>query len=418
MIELNTILLAFLAVYVTHEVFVLWVEHLNRQNLRTGGGSVPPELIGFVDEHRYGKIISYTLDNSRFGIVNQLVSATVLLILLLSGILPYLDRVLCRTFDSRIVSGTLFLIIPAFLAFLVELPFDYYHTFVLENKYGFTTSSVKTWVSDQVKGGLISFFLLSLLVVTVLRVIKASPHHWWFWAFLIVSVIQLVLTALYPVLIAPLFNKFEPLDDQILAKKVRSLMERTGFTVRGIFQMDEGRRSRHTNAYFTGLGKSKRIVLFDTLLASHPHDEILAVLAHEIGHYKEKHILKQILLFEVSMLAGFYVAYLLIDWKELYTTFGFSGVEPYVGLLLIGIFWGKAGFFLKPIYMAISRRFERSADFFAARLLGSGKSLATALKRMAADNLSNLNPHPLYVWFNYSHPPLLERIRTLEKYGS
>ncbi len=418
MIELNTILLAFLAVYVTHEVFVLWVEHLNRQNLRTGGGSVPPELIGFVDEHRYGKIISYTLDNSRFGIVNQLVSATVLLILLLSGILPYLDRVLCRTFDSRIVSGTLFLIIPAFLAFLVELPFDYYHTFVLENKYGFTTSSVKTWVSDQVKGGLLSFFLLSLLVVTVLRVIKASPHHWWFWAFLIVSVIQLVLTALYPVLIAPLFNKFEPLDDQILAKKVRSLMERTGFTVRGIFQMDEGRRSRHTNAYFTGLGKSKRIVLFDTLLASHPHDEILAVLAHEIGHYKEKHILKQILLFEVSMLAGFYVAYLLIDWKELYTTFGFSGVEPYVGLLLIGIFWGKAGFFLKPIYMAISRRFERSADFFAARLLGSGKSLATALKRMAADNLSNLNPHPLYVWFNYSHPPLLERIRTLEKYGS
>ena len=418
MIELNTILLAFLAVYVTHEVFVLWVEHLNRQNLRTGGGSVPPELIGFVDERRYGKIISYTLDNSRFGIVNQLVSSTVLLVLLLSGILPYLDRILCRTFDSRIVSGTLFLIIPAFLAFLVELPFDYYHTFVLENKYGFTTSSVKTWVSDQVKGGLISFFLLSLLVVTVLRVIKASPHHWWFWAFLIVSVIQLVLTALYPVLIAPLFNKFEPLDDQILAKKVRSLMERTGFTVKGIFQMDEGRRSRHTNAYFTGLGKSKRIVLFDTLLESHPHDEVLAVLGHEIGHYKEKHILKQILLFEVSMLAGFYVAYLLIDWKELYTTFGFSGVEPYVGLLLIGIFWGKAGFFLKPIYMAISRHFERSADLFAARLLGSGKSLATALKRMAADNLSNLSPHPLYVWFNYSHPPLLERIRTLEKYGS
>ncbi len=415
MIKFNVVLVTFLGIYLVHELFVVWIEYLNGRNLRLEKSGVPPELSDFIDEQKYRKIIEYTLDNSRFGIVNQAFSASVLLVIILSGLLPYLDRVLCGAVSSKIAAGTLFLVIPVFFLFLIELPFDYYHTFVLEDRYGFNTSTIRTWIADQVKAGVISFILLSLIIVIILWVIKASPRFWWFWAFLAVSVIQLILTALYPILIAPIFNKFEPLDDQILAKKVHSLMEKTGFAVKGIFQMDAGRRSRHTNAYFTGLGKSKRIVLFDTLLSSHPHDEILAVLGHEIGHYKQRHILKQLIIFELSMLVGFYLAYLLIDWKEIYTTFGFSAVHPYVGLFLLSIFWGKIGFFLKPLYMAVSRNFEKAADLFAVRLLGTGKSLATALKRMASDNLSNLNPHPLYVWFNYSHPPILERLRLLER---
>ncbi len=416
MVRLNWVLVTFLIVYILHEIFVVWIEYLNRKNLKKKGTSVPVELEGFVDGNKYEKIVSYTRDNSVFSVIIQLVSATVLLVIILSGALPSLNNYLEKSLSNQILIGTIFIVVPSFLLFLIELPFDYYHTFVLENRYGFNTSTKRTWIGDQVKGALISFILLSFLIAVVLWTIKFSPGYWWMWAFLSVSVIQLLLTALYPVVIAPLFNKFEPLEDQILEKKVGSLMESSGFKVKGIFQMDAGKRSRHTNAYFTGLGKSKRIVLFDTLLASHPHDEILAVLSHEVGHYKGKHIIKQLLLFEISLMVGFYVAYLLLDWKQMYTTFGFSGIKPYAGLFFLSIFWGKAGFFLKPVYMAVSRKFERAADLFAARLLGSGESLATALKRMVADNLSNLNPHPLYVWFNYSHPPILDRIRKLESY--
>jgi STE24 endopeptidase len=219
-------------------------------------------------------------------------------------------------------------------------------------------------------------------------------------------------------LIAPLFNKFEPLQDQELADKVVHLMQSAGLRIKGIFQMDAGKRSGHTNAYFTGLGRTKRIVLFDTLMQSHPQEEILAVLAHEVGHYKGRHIWKQFFFFACSMAAALYLCYRLLNWPLLYQTFGFKISSPYVGLFLLSLLGQKAGFFLSPLYMALSRRFERQADRFSVGLLKSSSSMITVLKRLAADNLSNLFPHPWYVRFHYSHPPLMERIMALEKMGS
>jgi STE24 endopeptidase len=219
---------------------------------------------------------------------------------------------------------------------------------------------------------------------------------------------------LYPVAIAPLFNKYEPIKDEALKEKIISLFNKVGLKAKGIFQVDEGKRSKHTNAYFTGIGKTKRIVLYDTLLASHSQEEILAVLAHEIGHWKKKHILKQLIFMIVLSLVGFYFIYLVVNWPPLYSAFGLKQAPVYAGLLLVSIYLSCLGFFFSPIGAIISRRYEREADKMAHELTGTSEPMINALKRLAKDNLSNLHPHPLYVWFYYSHPPLIERIEYLK----
>lgn len=190
-------------------------------------------------------------------------------------------------------------------------------------------------------------------------------------------------------------------------------MEKVEVRVKGVFKMDAGKRSRHTNAYFTGIGKTKRIVLYDTLLASHPEGEILAVLAHEVGHWKKRHVLKQMILLEILSLVVFYLVSRLLDWPLLYQTFGFQESNVYVGLFLIGALLSPLGYFAQPLESAISRKFEREADDFALALVRAAEPMRNALKRLAADNLTNLTPHPLYAWFYYSHPPLAERIERL-----
>jgi STE24 endopeptidase len=256
--------------------------------------------------------------------------------------------------------------------------------------------------------------LLVALLALLLWVIQGFPNYWWFWGFVVVAIVQLVLVVLYPIVIAPIFNKFEPLKDDGLADKVNALAKELGMKVDGIFQMDAGRRSTHSNAYFTGLGKTKRIVLFDTLIESHGHDEILAVLAHEIGHYKLKHVLKSYVLAQFSMLAGFFLTFLIMNWGLFYETFGVDPSRSYLGLLIISIFGKRIGFFLKPVYMSLSRKFEKEADDFALKSRPDPGPFVLAMKKLATHNLSNLNPHPLYVWFSYSHPPVLERINYLE----
>jgi STE24 endopeptidase len=217
------------------------------------------------------------------------------------------------------------------------------------------------------------------------------------------------------VLIAPLFNRYEPVKDKSLNDAIVAMMASVGLKTEGVYQVDEGKRTRHTNAYFTGLGKTKRIVLFDTLLASHAPDEILSVLAHEIGHWKKKHILKQLAFMEVASLLGFYLVFKLIDWPLMYETFGFYDGIPYVGLLLLSVLSGPLFFFLSPVGAMTARKFEREADDYAFGLTGSNKPFTDALKRLAKDNLANLHPHPLYAWFYYSHPPLTERIARLQQ---
>ena len=333
MILWNGLLLGFLIVYILQTVFSLWLEYRNRNYLKEKGRSVPQVFEGFIDQQKLDQSRAYTLENSRFSVRQDLFGEIILLIIILSGFLPYLDRLASGWRLPFVWAGLFFFLVPGFISYLLDLPFDYYHTFVLEEKYGFNQSTKRVWAADHLKSGVLSLVLFSLVLSLLLGMILLSPHRWWLWGFLVLSAVQLLLTILYPILIAPLFNKFIPIQDEELGQKIKNLMEGAGIQIKGIFQMDAGKRSRHTNAYFTGLGRTKRIVLYDTLIQSHPQEEVLAVLAHEAGHFKMKHILKQFLLIESAMLIFFYLTYLLIDWPFLYQTFGFEWPRTYAGLL-------------------------------------------------------------------------------------
>jgi STE24 endopeptidase len=414
MFKFNGLLCTFLALYISE--FILWalLERLNCAHLKRHGQQTASRFKGFVDGGKLSRINAYTQGRSRTALLQKLTSDLLLLVLILVGFLAFLDRQCTALGLPMVWAGLLFFGILGFIFYAVDLPFDYYHTFVIEENFGFNRSNLKLWLADHLKAALLSALLFCVILGLTLWAIQAYPNTWWLWGVALMSGFQVVLVLFYPIVIAPLFNRFEPLHDEDLADKVRDLLKQAAVGIKGIFQMDAGRRSRHTNAYFAGMGKSKRVVLFDTLLQRHPQEEVLAVLAHEAGHYVGKHLLKYWVIFSASMFLVFYLTYLLMAWPELYATFGLPESEPYVGLLLVGIFWQKAGFFLKPIFMAFTRRWENEADRFTVHLQDDPEPLIKALKRMAADNLTNLAPHPMYVWFNATHPPIAQRVALVE----
>ncbi|HTY23449.1 MAG TPA: M48 family metallopeptidase [Desulfomonilaceae bacterium] len=410
----NYLAVFYVLIYLFQMVFSLWLDRLNRDHLKRLGTKVPKIFEGFIDQDAMIRMNDYTVDRSRLFQIRKVITDIVLLGFLLSGFLVTLDSYGARAVSGYIWTGLIFFLVFTAIFFVLDLPFDFYETFFIEEQYGFNKSDFSTWATDNLKSGLLSAVLLSAVLAPLLWIIQAAPNYWWFWGFVVAAALQLVLVVLYPILIAPIFNKFEPVKDEELAHKVEALVKGLGMRTSGIFQMDAGRRSTHSNAYFTGLSKTKRVVLFDTLIQSHSHEEILAVLAHEVGHYKRKHILKSYLIAQLSMLVGFYITFLIMNWGHFYDTFGIDAAHSYLGLLVIGIFWQRISFFLKPVYMRLSRSFEQEADEFAVRAQADARPLAQALKKLASHNLSNLSPHPMYVWFNYSHPPLLQRINHLE----
>jgi STE24 endopeptidase len=335
------------------------------------------------------------------------------LIVLLSGFLPWLTKAIRSWGFGLIVEGLIFFAILSLLANLSRIPFGLYDTFVIEDRYGFNRLTLRMWISDLLKSVMIQFLLGGLILWLLLALMVHGGEAWWVWAWMMVGGFELMMLWLYPVVIAPLFNKFEPIGNLGLVERIKNLMEKVGLRVKGVLKMDAGKRSKHTNAYFTGIGKTKRIVLFDTLLESHPEEEIVAVLAHEVGHWKRKHVLKQIILLEALSFAVFYIVSKLLKWPLLYQTFGFEEPTVYIGIFLTGALLSPLGYFAQPFEAAISRKFEREADDFVLELTKAAEPMRDALKRLASDNLSNLIPHPLYAWFYYSHPPLVERIERL-----
>jgi STE24 endopeptidase len=332
--------------------------------------------------------------------------------IILSGVLPWAAGYLSQL--NTLAAGLLFFSMVGLISTLPDLPFDYYHSFVIEARHGFNTKTIRIWLSDLAKSFLLAVILGGALIFSLLLMLEHAGATWWLWAWGVFLLFQVLVAFIYPTLIAPLFNKFTPIEDTTLKTEIEKMAEREGLSLKGIYQMDASKRSRHTNAYFSGLGKSKRIVLFDSLMGSHTTDEIVAVLAHEVGHLKKNHIIKQIAFTGVFSLLLFFLASKMIVWPVMYASFGFPTISPYIGLFLVGVLWEPVGFFLAPIGMAISRRFEREADLHCLSFLKDSAPFLVALKRLAKENLANLRPHPLYVWFNYSHPPLIERIGYIE----
>ncbi len=410
MVNFNSLLIIFLLLYIMRAALQYYLNRLNIFHLRTHGAEVPPVFQEFVDQEKLKKISAYNIESANFSLRESLLSQIFWLGILLSGFLPWLVANISSWKLSSPNAGLIFWAILGVISTFWQIPFNLYENFVIEVKYGFNTKTFKLWLADFFKSLLLSFILGGVLLYLLLSLIIYGGNLWWFWAWLILGLVELLIIFLYPVLIAPWFNKFTPISDEELKSAIANLLAKAGLKAKGILQMDASKRSRHTNAYFTGLGKSKRIILFDTLLQAHPKEEILAILAHEIGHWKKGHLLKQLILTELFSLIGIYLAAKLIAWPILYQTFGFSETIPYVGLLLVGALASPLGYFLHPLGAAISRKYEREADAFSCQILGRKEALVNALKRLGVDNLSNLNPQPIFAWFYYSHPPLLERI--------
>jgi len=408
------ILLAiFLVLFIGRMVLRYVLQWLNMKNLKVHGKEIPPVFEGEIDEATLNKMVDYAYDQSRLEAGENLVGDIIELAVLFF-LLPLLVVWLTGINLNIIGQALIFFAALAVISGIAGLPFDLYHTFVLERKYGFSTITWKLWLTDLLKSLLISAIIMAIIVSALIAFITYLPKSWWFWGWAFFTLFQVVMLWLYPVLIAPLFNKFEPIKDESLKEKIVALLSKAGLQAKGIYQVDEGKRSKHTNAYFTGIGKTKRIVLYDTLLSSHTQEEIVSVLAHEIGHWKKKHILKQLAFMILASLILFYLVYLIVGWPPLYRAFGMIQTPVYAGLFLVSLYFAAGGFFLSPAGSAITRHFEREADRMAFDLTGTAKPMVSALKRLAKDNLSNLHPHPWYVRFYYSHPPLTERIEYLQ----
>jgi STE24 endopeptidase len=413
MIPVNFFLAAYIAVYIASFVCAVLIDRLNVAHLSAHGRKVPDAFAGMIDAGELIKISQYTQDQTNFKLFENSLGKIFFLFIILSGVLPWLAEIIDHL--HFLAGGLIFFGVPGFVGAVLSLPFDYYHSFVIEEKYGFNTKTLKIWLSDTIKSFLVMVILGTFLLSAVLLILKYTGQLWWLWVWIMLVMFQLLMTVLYPTIIAPLFNTFTPIADGDLKTEIEKLAKKEDIRVEGIYQMDASKRTRHTNAYLAGLGKAKRIVLFDSLIQSHDHEEIVAILAHEIGHLKKNHIKKQLLAVSIVSFLLFYAASKLLPWKVMYTSFGFSNMPQYVGLFLVGVIWGPLGFFLSPIGMAVSRRFEKEADVYSQHALETARPLSRALKKMARKNLANLTPHPLYVYFNYSHPPLLERVEFLDR---
>ncbi|HEX9019805.1 MAG TPA: M48 family metallopeptidase [Nitrospirota bacterium] len=404
---------ALLTIYLIISGIGYWFRYLNLSYLKVHGRTVPPEFEGVVEPALLGKISDYTIENSRAGLVESVAGNILVILFLFGGLLGAYDRWASSLTHSFIWGGVLFFLLLIYAQTFIDIPFSLYRNFRIENRYGFNTMTVRLWITDFVKSIALSTVLGSVAVMAALAIVQSSPHWWWLWVWAFFLVFGVFIMYISPYVIEPLFFKFEPVKAEGLEDGIRALMERAGLKVSRVFQVDASRRSRHSNAYFTGIGRVKRIVLFDTLIGQMTRDEILAVLAHEVGHWKKRHVLKRIIVSETAAFCGLFLAYRLLSWGGLPGLIGLDDASFYARVIVLGFAGSLAMFPLTPLSSFWSRRHEREADRFAAELTGRTDAMASALIKLSRENLSNLHPHPLYAKFYYSHPPVVERIRTL-----
>jgi STE24 endopeptidase len=397
----------------------LWLSRLNQRHVCAQTNEVPPAFREIIDEPTYRRSVDYTLAKSRFEDIANLFDAGLLIALLFSGVLAWAFERFSASFGTSILAMAGFLFVTGIALSIPGLPFAWYAQFKLEERFGFNTTTTRTWILDRMKGFLLAVLLGYPLLALVLKLIEWTGANWWLWAAAVVIAFQLLLLFVAPAIIMPLFNKFTRQPEGVLRDRLSALAQRTDFPTPSIEVMDGSKRSRHSNAFFTGFGRFRKIVLFDTLIVQLTEPELESVLAHEIGHYKKRHVLK---LLGVSI-AGVLVAFATIAWlarqQWFYRAFGFeyqggfaaANVVP--AMLVFALLAGTISFWVSPGVHIWSRRFEYEADAFARATMGEAQPLIRALRKLSEKNLSNLTPHPLYSSFYYSHPTLLERERAL-----
>jgi len=382
-------------------------------NLRALQKSLPEEFRDVFDEEKYRKAQEYTRVRTRFGLLTSTFSIIVLLVFWFAGGFNWVD-VFVREFGyGTIVTGLMFVGILILAQTIISLPFSIYSTFVIEERFGFNKTTPATFITDRLKGLMLTVLLGGPLLAGVIGIFEYLGAIAWLYAWAVVILFTLFVQFIAPTWIMPLFNKFAPLEDGELKQAILDYAEKVSFPLRGIYKIDGSRRSSKSNAFFTGFGRNKRIALFDTLIENHSVPELVAVLAHEVGHYKKKHIPKNMI---VSMLHTGVMLFLLslfIRVPGLHEAFFMEHISVYAGLVFFGLLYSPIEMVLSVIMQVVSRKHEFEADRFAADTTGNPESMVSVLKKLSADNLSNLTPHPFHVFLHYSHPPVLHRIRAI-----
>jgi len=391
----------------------LGLSALNRREVLRHADRAPAAVAAMVDEETYRRSVAYTLAKNRFGALALIFDAGVLALLLASGVLPWMFAHIGVLAPAAKWDDALFILAAALLAGLPGLPFEWWETFRLEARFGFNKMTPGLWVADRIKGSVLMIVIGFPLLWGLLALVGWAGPAWWLWGFGLLFGFQLLLLVLYPRLILPLFNKLTPLPEGALRERLFALAERTGFRASTIEVMDGSKRSGHANAFFTGFGRFRRIVLLDTLINQLDNEETEAVLAHEVGHYRRGHVPKMLATSAALQFAGFFAVAWLAESGWFNPGFGFPARELAPAFLLFGLTSGLATFWFAPIGNRVSRKHEFEADAFAREAMGGPGPLVSALRKLAGKSLVNLTPHPLFSAVYYSHPALVERERAL-----
>ena len=376
---------------------------------------LPEELKGIYDEEKYRKSQNYSKENMRFGLLISSISFIVILLVLFFQGFAFLDGWVRQFTEHPILMALMFFGILGFLSDILSTPFDIYNTFVIEEKYGFNSTTPKTYVTDKLKGYMLSLIIGGGLLAAFVWFYDTAGQLFWLYAWIFITVFSVFMSMFYSTLIVPLFNKQTPLKEGELREAIEDFARKVGFKLKNIYVIDGSKRSKKANAYFSGLGAKKRIVLYDTLINEHTTEELVGVLAHEIGHYKKKHTLKSILISTLNTGIMLYILSLFINNHYLSGALGAETRSFHIGILAFGLLYSPISTLLGIAGNVLSRHHEYEADRFAAKKYDP-KPLEDALKKLSVNHLSNLRPHPVYVFVNYSHPPLLKRLEALKSY--
>ena len=409
----DQILLLLLAITAVGFVFSAVLELLNLRSVRT---DIPDEVAAFYDREKYLRSIAYHREKTRFDLLTSGIGVAVSLAMLGWGGFGFLDGLLRPHVPGPVALALVYFAVLAVLSDLLTLPFQWYATFVIEEKYGFNKTTPKTFITDKIKGYILGALIGGLLLTALLLLMERLGPDFWIWFGAVAGLFILFMNIFYTTWILPLFNKLTPLPDGELKSAIESFARQVSFPLDSVYVMDGSRRSSKANAFFSGMGRRKKIVLFDTLLEKHTTEELVAVLAHEVGHYKKKHIVAGYLLSLVQIFFTLFVLSRMVFSPELSAAMGGSSFAVHLNLLAFGILFSPISGVTGLLMSLYSRRNEYQADAYA-RENYSGPALASALKKLSVDTLSNLYPHPAYVFFHYSHPPLLKRLQALRAHS-
>ena len=411
---MNTYLVLIILILIARYLLDLVSDWMNVRHVST---ELPAEFEGYYDGEKYRQSQNYLRETTRFGIVVDTLHTIVVLVFILVGGFNFVDLIAMGYGLGPIFTGLVFAGILIFAGQILNLPFSIYSTFVIEEKYGFNKTTPVTFVLDIIKTWILTAVIGGIVFAAVLWFFGTTGNAAWIYCWIAITLFQIFFMFIAPLVIMPIFNKFEPLEEGELKDAIENYAKAQNFKMKGVFKMDGSKRSSKSNAFFTGFGRSRRIVLFDTLIDRHSVKELVSIIGHEMGHYKKRHILQSIARSIIVMGLTLYLLSLFIGNEQLFAAFKMEHISVYAGLFFFGFLYTPIGMLIGFVENIISRRHEYEADAFAVETYKDADAMITGLKKLSVDNLSNLTPHPFKVLLSYSHPPVLERIKAIRGIG-